>query len=186
MLRSTEPERPADAAREAQLAGNTLVEPRCRHRAAQRSSTRGERSESTSAKIASESTVISGVARAEAELGEDRIVVRDESVVDADHGAVPDRVVVRLDGRVALRVVADVDERLRRAAGDLHAVEEPGRAAVLLVDVDVGPAVPPCVPDRVGAALGDPGEERLRRERALDAALAAEAISRNAAHMNAA
>jgi len=76
--------------------------------------------------------------------------------VDSDHGSVTDRVVVRLDRGAALRVVAHVHERLRRAGRDLDLVEEPRRAAALLVDVDVGPAVPEGIADRVGAALCDP------------------------------
>ena len=49
--------------------------------------------------------------------GEDLLVVEDDPVVDADHGAVPDGVVVGGDSRMALRVVAHVDESLRRLGG---------------------------------------------------------------------
>ena len=49
----------------------------------------------------------------EAVAGEDLLVVDDDPVVDPDDRAVPDRVVVRLDRRMALRVVANVHEHLR-------------------------------------------------------------------------
>jgi len=52
-----------------------------------------------------------------------RVVVEDDPVVDADDRAVADRVVVGLDPRVALRVVADVDERLGRAGGQEDLLE---------------------------------------------------------------
>ena len=73
------------------------------------------------AKIASESTVISGSARSSAVAGEDLLVVDDDPVVDADDRAVPDRVVVGEIGRVALRVVAHVHEDLGRVGGQLDA-----------------------------------------------------------------
>ena len=38
------------------------------------------------------------------------------------------------------------------------------------------------VPDCVGAAIGDPGEQRLRSERPVDAAPQREAISGDSAH----
>ena len=53
----------------------------------------------------------------EAVAREDLLVVDDDPVVDPDDRAVPDRVVVRLDRGMALRVVAHVDEHLGRAAG---------------------------------------------------------------------
>ena len=81
-----------------------------------------------SAKIASESTVISGSGALDAVRGEQRVVVLDDAVVDADDGAVADRVVVRLDLGVALRVVADVDQRLDAVAGTRDLVEERARA----------------------------------------------------------
>ena len=66
---------------------------------------------STSAKIASESTVMSGSCRS-MWWPEELLVVRNDPVVDPDDAPVPDRVVVGCDGRVALRVVAHVNERL--------------------------------------------------------------------------
>ena len=44
--------------------------------------------------------------------GEELVVVGDDAVVHADDRAVPDRVVVGLDVRMAFREVPDVDERL--------------------------------------------------------------------------
>ena len=46
----------------------------------------------------------------EAVVGEDLLVVDDDPVVDPDDGAVPDRVVVRLDRGMALGVVTYVHE----------------------------------------------------------------------------
>ena len=62
--------------------------------------------------------------------GEQLVVVQDPAVVDADDGPVPDRVVVGLDRRVALREVADVHEELVRPLGHGDVLEEPrGRAS---------------------------------------------------------
>ncbi len=90
------------------------------------------------AKIASESTVISGSAPVEPVAREDLLVVLDDPVVDADDGAVPDRVVVGEDRGVALRVVTHVHERLRRGVGEGDGVEQRARAGSLLVHGDAG------------------------------------------------
>ena len=66
-----------------------------------------------SAKIASESTVIRPGARAGVAV-EQRVVVDDDPVVDPDDRPVADGMVVGRDRRVALRVVADVDQQLVR------------------------------------------------------------------------
>jgi hypothetical protein len=50
----------------------------------------------------------------EAVAGEDLVVVDDDPVVDALDGAVTNGVVVRLDPRMALRVVAHMQECLVR------------------------------------------------------------------------
>ena len=50
-----------------------------------------------SAKIASESTVISGVDALDPVAREELVVVLDDAVVDTDDRAVPDRMVVDLD-----------------------------------------------------------------------------------------
>ena len=115
-------------------------------------------------------------------LGEQLLVVEDDPVVDSDHGAVADRVVVRGDRRVALRVVAHVDEHLRGALRDDDLVEERARSRALLVDVDAFGVAAVGVADRIGAALGDPGEERLGSERPVGRAGGGEAISSYSAH----
>ena len=118
----------------------------------------------------------------EAVAGEELLVVLDDPVVDADDGAVADGVVVGEEGGVALRVVADVEERVHRVHGDVHDLEERARAGALLVHDDglAGPAVG--VPGRVGAALGNRGEECPAGQRPVDPARCAQAVSSNAAH----
>src|SRR5439155_20811975 len=69
-------------------------------------------------------------------VGEQLVVVVDDPVVDADDGAVANRVVVGLDRRVALRIVADVDEDLGRAPWDGHVLDQRARAGPLLVHRD--------------------------------------------------
>ena len=137
-----------------------------------------------SAKIASESTVISASARVEAVAGEDLFVVDDDPVVDPDHGAVPDRMVVRLDRRMALRVVADVHEHLasppRAHAAPRGATVAPERR-LWTVHRLIGAAKG--VADRVGAPLGDSGEQGLRRERLVDVRGGIEAISGDSTHI---
>ena len=91
---------------------------------------------SASAKIASESTVISGSARSKPCAARSSSSLRMIPLWIPTTGAVPDRVVVRGDRRVALRVVADVDERLRRVGRDASCVEERARAGALLVHGD--------------------------------------------------
>ena len=90
--------------------------------------------------------------------------------------------VVRLDVRVALREVADVDERLRRAGRDGELVEERARAAAQLRHARATVRGAMGVPDGVRAALGDPGEKRLGSERPVDGRLRIEAESSYAAH----
>jgi hypothetical protein len=113
----------------------------------------------------------------EAVLGEDLLVVADDPVVDPDDRAVPNGVVVRLEARVALRVVADVDERLRGAGGHVDLVEKAARARPPLVDGQVDPGAAVAVAGGVGSPLGDRGHEDLGGESGLDAARVAEAIS---------
>ena len=102
---------------------------------------------------------------------EQLLIVLDDAVVDADDGSVADGVVVGLDRRVALRVVAHVDEHLVRVAGTCDRVEQLARAGALLHDPDARADPAERVPGRVGTAFGDPGEQRLRGERPLDARL---------------
>ena len=73
----------------------------------------------------------------EAVLLHQLVVVEDDPVVDADDGAVADRMVVGLDPRMALRVVADVEERLGRVRREQDLLEERAGAGALLVDLNV-------------------------------------------------
>ena len=115
--------------------------------------------------------------------GEQLVVVEDDPVVDPDDRSVPDRVVVGRDRRMALRVVAHVDENLGRVRWHRDPLEQTARGRALLRDdrIPVGGAAMG-IPDCVRAAVGDPRKERLRRERAVDAAPLREAISGDSAH----
>jgi hypothetical protein len=116
-------------------------------------------------------------------LGEQLVVVDDDPVVDPDDRTVPHRMVVGRDRRMALRVVADVDEELARMCRHGDPVEQPARGRALLRAhrIFVLPAAIR-VADRVGATIGDTGEQCLRSERPVDAASRREAISSDAAH----
>ena len=121
----------------------------------------------------SESTVMSGLGARDPVLVEELVVVLDDPVVDPDHRAVADRVVVGGEAGVALRVVAHVHEQLRRLLGHADPVEQGGRAGALLVQRDRGAGLPERVADGVGATLGDPGEERAGSDSPLDPAVEA-------------
>ena len=62
-------------------------------------------------------------------------------------------------------------------------LEQRARAGALLLDLDGAAVRAVGVPDRVGAALGDSGEERLGRERPVDRARCAQAVSGDSAHL---
>jgi hypothetical protein len=113
---------------------------------------------------------------------EELLVVLDDAVVDPDDRAVADRVVVGLDRGVALRVVPHVHEHLAGARRDVHAVEQPARAAALLDDVDPRAYAPEGVSGRIGAAFGDPGQQGLRRQRPVDGRLLTQAVTSDATH----
>ena len=83
---------------------------------------------------------------------------------------------------MALGVVADVDENLGRTRRKHDLVEQSARARALLVDLDRPARAAVRVPDRVGAAFCDPRQERLRSERPLHGAGAAQAVSGDATH----
>ncbi len=85
---------------------------------------------------------------------------------------------------MALRVVPDVDQRLLRAAGHRDLVEEGARAAAQLGDADRLAARAIRVAHGVRAALGDPGQEGLRRERPRNGRLWIEAVAGDAAHID--
>ena len=111
--------------RENQL-GAPFVEPRGRHRPVELLSASAvrPRESSASAKMISESTVISGWARAIRCCCEELVVVRDDPVVDPHHGAVTDRGDCWLRDSGALGEVADVDEELRRILGHADPLEQ--------------------------------------------------------------
>ena len=112
------------------------------------------------------------------------VVVEDDPVVDPDDRAVPYRMVVRRDRRMALRVVPHMYERLRRGCRNADAFQELARAGLLLVHRDLGVAgIAIRVSDRIRAPLRDSGQERLRTKRPVDARLRAEAVSGDPAHV---
>jgi hypothetical protein len=114
---------------------------------------------------------------------EQLVVVDDDPVVNADHRPVADRVVVRLDTRMALGVVAHVQQHLAGLGGERDSCEEGARARPLLCDRDPAGARAIGVTDRVGAALGDAGEQGLSRQRPVDARRRTEAVSGDSAHV---
>ena len=106
----------------------------------------------------------------EAITGHQRVVVVDVAVVDPEDGAVADGVVVRIDPRVALGVVADVDQGVAGVLGQCDLLEQGAGAAALLVDDDAAAARPVRVTDRVGTALGNAREQGLGGTRPVDRA----------------
>ena len=152
VLAGAEPERPSDAARGEDRAGLALVEPRRRHRAEERLERRrlvprmgGEREDRLG--VDRHPRLGAGAL----ELGEELVVVDDDPVVDPDHRAVPDGMVVGRDRRVALRVVAHVDEELGGRVGHVDALEKLARGRPLLRH------------DRIRIARGRGGRTRPRR-----------------------
>jgi hypothetical protein len=101
---------------------------------------------------------------------EQLVVVEDDPVVNTDDRAVADRMIVRGDRRMPFGVVAYVDENLGRACRNPDLVQQRARSGALLVDGHGLAWAAVCVPDRVGPALGDPCEQRLRRQRSLECA----------------
>ena len=116
--------------------------------------------------------------------GEHVVVVLDDAVVDSHHGRRAGSDGCSRDLRVTLRVVAHVDEGVLGGGRDLDLVEERAGTASQLRDAATAPsALSRRIADGVGAALRDPGEQRLRRERSLDGRLGVQAVARNAAHI---
>ena len=123
-----------------------------------------------------------GLCACEAGPREDLLVVLDDPVVDADDRAVPDRVVVGADPRMALRVVAHMDENLVRDCRYGNVVEDGARSGALLVHGHAARGVAVRVADCICATLGDSCKERLRAERTIDLGSMVDAVSRDAAH----
>jgi hypothetical protein len=109
-------------------------------------------------------------------------VVEDRSVVHADHGSVTDGVVVGCDSRMALGVVADVEEDLRSVRRDRETLEHRARAAALLVHDDATFSGSVGVADRIGSTFRDRGQQRLGRARPIDVAARVEAKAGDTAH----
>jgi hypothetical protein len=180
-----EPERPADAAGDAEERRLAFVEPRRRHRALEQLQRRR-----VAVRVGGDGEDrlrVDGHPRLDARAvvaGEELVVVDDDAVVDAHDRPVPDGVVVRGDRRVALRVVADVDEELRGAGRDVDPVEQHrGRRALLHDGRVAGRGRAVGVADGVGSALGDAREERLRCQGARGARTRDEAVAGDSAHL---
>ncbi len=114
--------------------------------------------------------------------GEELVVVGDDPVVHADDSPVPDRMVVRLDVRMTLREVPNVDEGLARLRRHRELVEQRARAAAELRHLRGRALAAMCVSDGVGTALGDAREQGLRGQRPVDGRVRIEAESGDAAH----
>jgi hypothetical protein len=115
-----DPERTADAAGEVDHAGLAGVHPGGGHRAAkllERLAARTERVGQGENRRSVDGHL--RVIALEAMHLEDLVVVDDDPVVDPDHLAVADGVVVGLDRRMPLGVVAHVDQDLGRVLWDL-------------------------------------------------------------------
>ena len=169
---------PADAARQEQRSQPALVQPGGRHGATEL--LQGARSALVRLGEREDGLRVDRHLRLgtlEAMQFHQLVVVEDDPVVDADDGAVADRVVVGLDPRVTLRVVTDVDQGLCHALGELHLLEQGAGAGALLVDRDGACPAPVRVPDRVGTALGDPELTAVAKtsRKAKDAAIASAA-----------
>ena len=183
VLAGADPQGAPNAAGDDQLVA-LLVEPRSRHRAVELL----ERAARPAAGAFGEREDHLGVDRhlrlVPPDVVEDDqlLVVDDDPVVDPDDGAVAHRVVVRLDPRMALRVVADVNEGLGRLGRKRYLVEQLAGPAALLPDGDDPARAAVGVPDRVRASLRDPRQESLRRQRPVEAASGTEAESGDTTH----
>ena len=123
--RAADPERAGDAAGEVDPSRDPLVDPGGRHRAAQlleRGAVGSRQLHQREDRLGVDRHL--GLRPLDAVLGEDLLVVDDDPVVDPDHRAVPDRMIIGEDGGVALGVVAHVHEHVRRVSGQLDRVEE--------------------------------------------------------------
>ena len=185
VLAGAEPNRSAHAARDRNRLLTPLVDPGGRHRAPERLERFG-----CALAVGSDGEDRLGIdghpglAPRTLVLGEQLVVVEDDSVVDADHRAMADRMVVRSDGRMSLGVVADVDEDLRCALRNGDLVEKRARAGALLVHGDALAGSAVRVADGVGAALGDSRQQSLGCKRPLECARGGKAVSGNSAHIS--
>ena len=183
MSTACEPQRPADPAGDVQDVGLAVVHPGGRHGADQLLERRATRAE-----LVDEREDRLGVDRHLRLLARDVVpreqvvVVDDDPVVHARDPAVAHRMVVGGNGGVALRVVADVHQHLRRVRGDDDRVEELAGARLLLVHLERG-AGAVRVADRIGAPLGNPREQCLGSKRPAHARAGSEAVARDAAHV---
>jgi hypothetical protein len=183
LLAGADPQRTTDPAREEQLIA-LLVQPGRGHRAVELL----ERPSRPAARTLDEREDHLGVdghlRLVPLDVVEDDqlLVVDDDPVVDPDDGAVADRVVVGVDPGVALRVVANVDERLGRLRRQRDLVEQLTGAAALLADGHHPAGAAVGVPDRVRASLGDPRQESLGHQRPVEAASWTEAESGDTTH----
>jgi hypothetical protein len=113
---------------------------------------------------------------------EDLVVVDDDPVVNPDHLALANWVIVGLDRRMPLGVVAHMDQNLRCVLRNRQLPEQRAGARTALVH-NCGPAGRAVgVADGVGTALRDAGKQRLGSECSCDSRTRLEAISSDSAH----
>jgi hypothetical protein len=91
-------------------------------------------------------------------------------------------VVVGLDRRMTLGVVADVNEQLIRLGREGEAVEQRAGTRLLLAHGNLLARDAIRNADGVGTPLGDSGEQRLSGESPFDAGPVANAVSGDATH----
>ena len=183
---AAEPQRPSDAVRGEDGSRLALIEPGGGHRARQRLEcprlvprVRGQGEDRLGVDGHPGLGTGAGVG------GKQLVVVEDDPVVNPDHRPVPHRVIVGGDRRMALRVVADMHENLGRVFRNGDPLEQMPRRRPLLGHDRIAIRRPPIgVTDCIRAAVGDPGQERLRGKRAVDPAPRREAISGDSAHLS--
>jgi hypothetical protein len=101
--------------------------------------------------------------------------------VHADDRTVPDRVVVGDKTRMALRVIADVNEQLGGLGRDEDVLEESAGTGPLLVRDD-GALAPVGESHGIRAALGDPCEQCPTCHRPVDGAVWCKAVTGDTTH----
>ena len=83
---------------------------------------------------------------------------------------------------MALCVVPNVNERVGCLTGEFDVLEQSCCARPLFVNRNARARSAMGVADGVGAALGNPRQERLGSQGAVDAGVGVEAVSRDSAH----